>query len=49
MILLMLLILLLAVLVCIVSLCSYHGVQDALKDDLNDLRQSEGAAAVSDS
>ena len=46
--LLMLLILLLAVVVCIAGVCSFTGVQDALQEDLNELRQSGDAAGASD-
>ena len=46
--LLMLVILLVAILVCIASFCSFHGVQDALHDDLDVLRHAEGTVVVTD-
>ena len=44
--LLMLLIFLLAIVVCIASFCSFHGVEDALEEDLDALSHSEGTAEV---
>ena len=46
--LLMLVILLVAILVCIASFCSFHGVHDALHDDLDVLRHAEGTVVVTD-
>ena len=44
--LLMLVILLVAILVCIASFCSFHGVEEALHHDLDELRHAGGTVAV---